>query len=631
MRRWTSRGAAQAQDRATAAPAATRQRTARYSDLRLWLGILLLVGSTAAGYLLLSQGEDTVTVWRATRDLAPGTPPTALEQVAVSREVAGDGYARPGDALVGRLRWPIPAGGLVPLAALGDRVPHRRSRGDGARRPAARTGGTAGGRHRRRVVDAAARLRGGRAAAPRCWSCRPPSSPRVAADAIGIGGEIAVVLEVPTDVVAVRRRSHPIGRDRPGRGAGHRRGARVMTVVLLAVPGLAQEPDLVVAAPAHGMQVRRRCVDAADLLAAAATDPAAAIVVSSGPAPAQRRRGRAHGGGWPTSGRARRERVRRRPAAHPRGRRRRPRRSHSRGNRGPARRRLRGRRGRRPCRRQGCGRRACGPRRQDGASPADPAHEPAPQPGILVAVWGPMGAPGRTTIAIALAEALAESGRRTCLVDADTYAPSVAMALGIVEEASGLIVACRHADNGSLTPAALGGLVRQVRPRVGRPGRSGPARPLARRCGRGRWTGCGPPAASPSTSSSSTSGFCLEDDESAGPWSRRRNAAALTALAAADRVVAVADASAAGAARVAHAWPELADRAPGARLALVRNRAAGPRPGVDRCRAFGGPARAAAGRAAGRPGAGRLLGARTLPGGGRPQVTDPPGSAGVGD
>jgi CubicO group peptidase (beta-lactamase class C family) len=40
-----------------------------------------------------------------------------------------------------------------------------------------------------------------------------------------------------------------------------------VTVVLLAVPGLAQEPDLVVAAPSRGVQVRRRCVDAVDLLA----------------------------------------------------------------------------------------------------------------------------------------------------------------------------------------------------------------------------------------------------------------------------------------------------------------------------------------------------------------------------
>jgi Flp pilus assembly CpaE family ATPase len=70
-------------------------------------------------------------------------------------------------------------------------------------------------------------------------------------------------------------------------------------------------------------------------------------------------------------------------------------------------------------------------------------------------------------------------------------------------------------------------------------------------------------------------GFCLEDDETAGPWSRRRNAAALTALAAADRVLAVADASAAGAARIAQAWPSLGARSAGGPVTLVRNRAAG--------------------------------------------------------
>ena len=345
-----------------------------------------------------------------------------------------------------------------------------------------------------------------------------------------------------------------------------------MTVVLLAVPGLAQEPDLVVAAPAHGMQVRRRCVDAADLLAAAATDPAAAVVVSSGlPRLSADAVERMSAGGRRVVGlavsAADADRLRTlgvvdvvlvgpTPAAtvdqlaaacaatghasvSPSG-------VWSTGVWSPA---------------------------QDGASPADPPHESAPQPGLLVAVWGPMGAPGRTTIAIALAEALAESGRRTCLVDADTYAPSVAMALGVVEEASGLIVACRHADNGSLTPAALGGLVRQVRP--GWAVLGGLARP-------DRWPDARPGALDRVWAACRESfdvcvvdvGFCLEDDESAGPWSRRRNAAALTALAAADRVVAVADASATGAARVVHAWPELADRAPGARLGLVRNRAA---------------------------------------------------------
>ena len=45
-----------------------------------------------------------------------------------------------------------------------------------------------------------------------------------------------------------------------------------MMDVLLAAPDLVQEPDLVVRAPAHGIRVLRRCVDAVDLLAAAAAD-----------------------------------------------------------------------------------------------------------------------------------------------------------------------------------------------------------------------------------------------------------------------------------------------------------------------------------------------------------------------
>jgi hypothetical protein len=200
MRRWTARGAVQGQDRAAAVPAATRQRAARYSDLRLWLGIVLLVGSTTAGYLVLSQGEDTVTVWRAARDLAPGTPPTALEPVAVSREVAGAGYARPGDTLVGRLRWPIPAGGLVPLAAL-DGEPRAGAREvtvpvDPLHAPVALQQGD--------IVDVWSMPRPDSAAAEgRAPVLVLPSAvvASLAADAVGIGGEIAVVLEVPTEAV----------------------------------------------------------------------------------------------------------------------------------------------------------------------------------------------------------------------------------------------------------------------------------------------------------------------------------------------------------------------------------------------------------------------------------------------
>ena len=65
---------------------------------------------------------------------------------------------------------------------------------------------------------------------------------------------------------------------------------------------------------------------------------------------------------------------------------------------------------------------------------------PAPAPeaplarGRILTVWGPAGAPGRTTIAIELACELARDGRRVALVDADAHAPSIAMLTGLPDE-----------------------------------------------------------------------------------------------------------------------------------------------------------------------------------------------------
>jgi len=74
--------------------------------------------------------------------------------------------------------------------------------------------------------------------------------------------------------------------------------------------------------------------------------------------------------------------------------------------------------------------------------------------GRLIAVWGPAGAPGRTTTAMMLAGALSERDR-TAIIDADTTAPALALQLGLAEDLSGLIVACRHAETGSLSTRTL--------------------------------------------------------------------------------------------------------------------------------------------------------------------------------
>ncbi|MDR2998664.1 MAG: P-loop NTPase, partial [Microbacterium sp.] len=85
----------------------------------------------------------------------------------------------------------------------------------------------------------------------------------------------------------------------------------------------------------------------------------------------------------------------------------------------------------------------------------------------VLAVWGPHGAPGRTTLAIQLAVELARTGRRTALLDADTTAPSIALQLGLGDEAPGLAAACRRAELGSLDSAELSRLAVAVETSAG--------------------------------------------------------------------------------------------------------------------------------------------------------------------
>lgn len=65
-----------------------------------------------------------------------------------------------------------------------------------------------------------------------------------------------------------------------------------------------------------------------------------------------------------------------------------------------------------------------------------------------IAVWGPAGAPGRSTVALALASAAAARRVDTVLVDADTYGGSLAQMLAVLDDVSGLMAACRAANNG---------------------------------------------------------------------------------------------------------------------------------------------------------------------------------------
>lgn len=83
------------------------------------------------------------------------------------------------------------------------------------------------------------------------------------------------------------------------------------------------------------------------------------------------------------------------------------------------------------------------------------ARAAAGNPSRIIAVWGPHGSPGRSTVAIQLAVELARTGRATALVDADTVAPALALLLGLDDDAPGLAAACRRAELGGLDAAEL--------------------------------------------------------------------------------------------------------------------------------------------------------------------------------
>ncbi|HEV7741471.1 MAG TPA: regulator, partial [Pseudolysinimonas sp.] len=81
------------------------------------------------------------------------------------------------------------------------------------------------------------------------------------------------------------------------------------------------------------------------------------------------------------------------------------------------------------------------PAATDTSSPYAPPTARSRRPGGVVAVWGPSGAPGRTSLAIAIAAELADAGVSVALADADTHAASIDPALGLLDEAPGFAAA----------------------------------------------------------------------------------------------------------------------------------------------------------------------------------------------
>lgn len=203
----------------------------------------------------------------------------------------------------------------------------------------------------------------------------------------------------------------------------------------------------------------------------------------------------------------------------------------------------------------------------------------------VVAVWGPAGAPGRTTLAIGLAAELATRGLRVCLVDADTYGGTIAPALGLLDEAPGFAAACRLAGSDALTEGELDRIALTYG------GTAAPFRVL---------TGIGRPHRWPELSRDRVAraleaarlwsdvvvvdtGFNLETDEevSSDMLAPRRNAATIAALRAADEVVAIGATDPVGLARLLRTHADLLETVTTDRVHVVANRVRSSVLGID--------------------------------------------------
>ena len=193
-------------------------------------------------------------------------------------------------------------------------------------------------------------------------------------------------------------------------------------------------------------------------------------------------------------------------------------------------------------------------------TPPDDGSQPSVRRGSLVAVWGPTGAPGRTTVAVTVADELSRLGSLSLLVDADVYGGVIGQVLGLLDESAGLAALCRQASATRVDGAALASACWQLRPSL----RVLTGIPRAQ-----RWPELRPTAIASVLAAARDiadfvvvdCGFCLESDEelSFDSMAPRRNGATLAILDAADLVLIVGAGDPLGMQRLARGLTELRD------------------------------------------------------------------------
>lgn len=193
--------------------------------------------------------------------------------------------------------------------------------------------------------------------------------------------------------------------------------------------------------------------------------------------------------------------------------------------------------------------------------------------GRTVAIWGPTGAPGRTTVAVGVADEASRMDVPTMLIDADVYGGVVAQFLGLLDESPGLAAAARAASGGSLDAGALARAAWAISPTL---------RVLTGIPRADRWPELRPSSIEVVLDQAKTlaalvvvdCGFCLETDEelSFDTAAPRRNGATLAVLEAADEIVCVSGADPVALQRTVRALAELREALPGRTPHVVVNR-----------------------------------------------------------
>lgn len=217
-----------------------------------------------------------------------------------------------------------------------------------------------------------------------------------------------------------------------------------------------------------------------------------------------------------------------------------------------------------------------------GSSGSSESAEPRPA-GRIITITGPAGSPGRTSVAINLAAELTALGATSSVIDADIWASSIAASFALTDTTAGLAAAVRAADRGTLDAAGLQRLYLPV---------TAGLQVLAGISRAHRWREVSTPGLESVWQSARASAditvidapIMVPDEEGdhfdqLGP---RRNAVVNSALDAADEVVVVGAAEPIGIERLVSFLLDLREHRPQIEPTVVVNRlrpsAAGPRP-----------------------------------------------------